>query len=57
MLMEALLAHACVLRLRHVDLTSRPSRQAANAFYRAFGVEHRDTNVYRYAIPEAGPGS
>jgi ribosomal protein S18 acetylase RimI-like enzyme len=55
--MEALLAHACVLRLRHVDLTSRPSRQAANAFYRAFGVEHRDTNVYRYAIPEAGPGS
>ncbi len=31
-----------------VDLTSRPTREAANRLYRRLGFEVRDTNVYRY---------
>ena len=31
-----------------VDLTSRPSREAANRLYQKIGFERRDTNVYRY---------
>jgi ribosomal protein S18 acetylase RimI-like enzyme len=33
---------------RNVDLTSRPSREAANRLYRRLGFEQRETNVYRY---------
>ena len=33
---------------RSVDLTSRPSREAANRLYRRLGFEARDTNVLRY---------
>ncbi|CAN5564877.1 N/A [soil metagenome] len=33
---------------KSVDLTSRPSREAANRLYRRLGFEPRDTNVYRY---------
>ncbi len=36
-----------------VELTSRPSREAANRLYRRLGFEARDTNVYRY---RPGPG-
>lgn len=35
---------------RTVDLTSRPSREAANRLYRRIGFEPRDTNVYRYSL-------
>lgn len=31
-----------------VDLTSRPSREAANRLYQRIGFVARDTNVYRY---------
>ena len=31
-----------------VDLTSRPSREAANALYKKLGFELRETNVYRW---------
>jgi len=31
-----------------VDLTSRPSREAANRLYKRLGFEQRETNVYRY---------
>ena len=31
-----------------IDLTSRPSREAANALYRKAGFKQRDTNIYRY---------
>lgn len=34
-----------------VDLTSRPSREAANRLYRRMGFEQRETNVYRYKQP------
>lgn len=39
---------ALSLGARTVDLTSRPSREAANRLYRRIGFEPRDTNVYRY---------
>ncbi len=34
---------------RSVDLTSRPSREAANRLYRKLGFVERETNVYRFA--------
>ncbi len=33
-----------------VDLTSRPSREAANRLYSRIGFVQRETNVYRYSI-------
>ncbi|HEX2064259.1 MAG TPA: GNAT family N-acetyltransferase [Acidimicrobiales bacterium] len=41
---------------RTVDLTSRPSREAANRLYARMGFELRDTNVYRYSA-EGGAGA
>ena len=35
---------------RTVDLTSRPSREAANRLYQRLGFKLRDTNVYRYEL-------
>jgi ribosomal protein S18 acetylase RimI-like enzyme len=34
-----------------VDLTSRPSREAANRLYQYLGFEQRETMVYRYDLP------
>jgi ribosomal protein S18 acetylase RimI-like enzyme len=34
---------------RTVDLTSRPSREAANRLYQRLGFVARETNVYRYS--------
>jgi ribosomal protein S18 acetylase RimI-like enzyme len=34
---------------RSVDLTSRPSREAANRLYRRLGFEERETTVYRFS--------
>lgn len=36
---------------RTVDLTSRPSREAANRLYQRLGFELRETNVYRFSAP------
>jgi ribosomal protein S18 acetylase RimI-like enzyme len=33
-----------------VDLTSRPSREAANRLYQRLGFVSRETNVYRYEL-------
>lgn len=33
-----------------VDLTSRPSREAANRLYQRIGFVARETNVYRYEL-------
>ena len=44
------LGRAAVAGARTVDLTSRPSRQAANRLYRRLGFEARETNVYRYDL-------
>jgi ribosomal protein S18 acetylase RimI-like enzyme len=35
---------------RSIDLTSRPSREAANRLYLRLGFEARTTNVYRLAV-------
>jgi len=35
---------------RTVDLTSRPSREAANRLYRSLGYQQRETNVYRVEL-------
>jgi ribosomal protein S18 acetylase RimI-like enzyme len=35
---------------RTVELTSRPSREAANRLYQRLGFGRRDTNVYRYEV-------
>ncbi len=45
---DAALEHAKTAGARTVDLTSRPSREAANRLYQRIGFEQRDTNVYRY---------
>jgi ribosomal protein S18 acetylase RimI-like enzyme len=39
---------AAEARARTVDLTSRPSRDAANRMYARVGFVERETNVYRY---------
>lgn len=35
---------------RTVELTSRPSREAANRLYQRIGFKARETNVYRYEL-------
>ena len=35
---------------KHVSLTSRPSRKAANSLYLRIGFEPYETNVYRYTF-------
>ena len=49
-LTTAAVARANELGVRSIDLTSRPSREAANALYVKLGFELRTTNVYRYLI-------
>ncbi|MCP3998552.1 MAG: GNAT family N-acetyltransferase [bacterium] len=51
----AALSNAAIERARNegaktVDLTSRPSREAANRLYKRIGFEQRETNVYRYSL-------
>ena len=45
---EAAIAHAFEAGAITVDLTSRPSREAANRLYQRSGFIQRDTNVYRF---------
>lgn len=47
-LVEAALNYAKEAGARSVDLTSRPSRAAANRLYQRCGFEARQTNVYRF---------
>jgi ribosomal protein S18 acetylase RimI-like enzyme len=44
------LKRAAELGAATVDLTSRPSREAANRLYQRLGFEPRETNVYRYKL-------
>ena len=49
------LTEACIekghqIGLREVNLTSRPSRKAANQLYQEMGFQQRETNVYRYSL-------
>ena len=36
--------------IESIDLTSRPSREAANRLYHRIGFEQRTTNVYRFKL-------
>ena len=47
---EAALDLAKSLGAKTVDLTSRPSREAANRLYLRLGFTVRETNVYRYTL-------
>lgn len=49
-LTEACLEKARELGLREVNLTSRPSREAANQLYQGMGFVKRETNVYRFPL-------
>jgi ribosomal protein S18 acetylase RimI-like enzyme len=49
-LSQAALDKARELGCRTVELTSRPSREAANHIYRKLGFEPRETNVYRFTL-------
>ena len=53
-LTEAMLDRARELGCRTVDLTSRPSREAANRLYQRAGFVARETNVYRYDLRDGG---
>ena len=49
------LNQAAILEARHrgaitVELTSRPSREAANRLYQRIGFKARETNVYRHDL-------
>ena len=50
LLTEAMLERAHVLGCATVDLTSRPSREAANHLYKKVGFTERQTNVYRVTL-------
>lgn len=47
---QAALEHAKKNGAITVDLTSRPSREAANRLYQRIGFKARETNVYRYEL-------
>lgn len=47
---RAALATARQRGAKTVDLTSRPSREAANRLYQRIGFVRRDTNIYRYEL-------
>lgn len=49
-LTRAALDHAARLGVKTVDLTSRPSREAANRLYQKIGFVRRETNLYRYTL-------
>jgi ribosomal protein S18 acetylase RimI-like enzyme len=49
-LTTAAIEEARLRGVRSIDLTSRPSREAANAMYVKLGFERRETNLYRYSL-------
>ncbi len=51
-LVKAALDRAEAVGAKTVDLTSRPSREAANRLYVRLGFEARSTNVYRRTLDE-----
>jgi GNAT superfamily N-acetyltransferase len=50
MLNEAAIVEARARGAKHVNLTSRPSREAANRLYQRLGFELYPTNMYRYTL-------
>ncbi|MDP1818629.1 MAG: GNAT family N-acetyltransferase [Acidimicrobiales bacterium] len=56
-LIRAMLERARELGCATVDLTSRPSREAANHLYKKVGFTQRDTNIYRFELEARDPGT
>ena len=54
-LMTAAIQFAEQSGARHLNLTSRPDREAANRLYRRLGFDQRETNVYRLTLPVPPP--
>ena len=50
LLSQAALDEARRRGAKTVELTSRPSREAANHIYKKLGFKLRDTNVYRFDL-------
>jgi ribosomal protein S18 acetylase RimI-like enzyme len=50
LLNEAAIVEARRRGAKHVNLTSRPSREAANRLYQRLGFELYPTNMYRYTL-------
>lgn len=51
-LVQAVLARARAFGAETIDLTSHPSRAAANRLYRRLGFQRRETNVYRFRFDD-----
>ncbi|MFA6160437.1 MAG: GNAT family N-acetyltransferase [Parcubacteria group bacterium] len=49
-LMNQMILKAKEIGMDRIDLTSKPTREKANAFYSSIGFEKRDTNVYRLKL-------
>ncbi|HEV3244770.1 MAG TPA: GNAT family N-acetyltransferase [Candidatus Paceibacterota bacterium] len=49
-LTQKLLNVARSKKLKTIELSTRPSRIAANRLYQKFGFEHKETNVYRLKL-------
>lgn len=49
-IMQKLMSVAREHHVEELNLTSRPSREAANHLYQKLGFEKRDTNVYRLKL-------
>jgi len=49
-LTRACIERAAQLGLKEVNLTSRPSREAANRLYLRMGFQRRETNLYRLPL-------
>ena len=56
-LVAAAISRAGSVGAKTVDLTSRPSREAANRLYVRLGFEERTTNVYRRTLDIPTEGS
>jgi ribosomal protein S18 acetylase RimI-like enzyme len=52
-LVREALARARLSGARTVDLTSRPSRVAANRLYQKLGFQQRASNVYRFSFADS----
>jgi len=49
-LCEEAIRRAGLAGARTIDLTSNPTREAANRLYQRLGFEQRTTNVYRFSL-------
>jgi ribosomal protein S18 acetylase RimI-like enzyme len=49
-LTKAMIDRARSLGCKTIELTSRPTREAANHLYRKLGFQVRETNVFRYDL-------